>query len=144
MSRIQFFLTAAIAFGSSTAMAGKDKTPTPYAQVRAAIDMMETLDVEINRSIERRRSGSRGRAIECMEEQQSAIRSLLDLTRAERVELVEAMADDDQEAMAASYQSVMLWQVKAKAVEDKFSGCPTQREYDVAKAIAEAEALGRD
>jgi hypothetical protein len=143
MPRIRIIASVLAAVLTGPALADEN-TQSPYNQVRAAIETMEALDHRLARDVERGRTGPRGKAIECLTEQQGAIQSLLDLARVERAQLVEAMADRDQRAVARAHRNVMLWSVKAGVVADKVSSCPTQREYNVAKAVAEAEALGRD
>lgn len=144
MTRMRLMLPALVATLASTAWADDASAQSPYSQVRSAIDTMESFEASLTRDIERRRSRGRGKSIECMIEQKASVQALLDLSRIERAELVEAMADQDSTAVARSHRNVMVWNVKAKVAADKVSGCPSQRDYDVAKAIAEAEALGRD
>ncbi|HCH64765.1 MAG: hypothetical protein CL927_12280 [Deltaproteobacteria bacterium] len=144
MPRIRPIATLFLATFTAPALATEASSQSPYTQVRAAIDSMEGLHERLNRDIERGRTGPRGKAIECLTEQRAAMQSLLDLSRIERAQLVEAMADQDQGAVKQAHRNVMLWNVKAKVVADRVSGCPTQREYNVAKAVAEAEALGED
>ncbi len=144
MPRMRLMLPVLTVALATTAWAGDASAQSPYSQVRSAIDSMEAFDASLTRDIERRRTRGRGKALECMTEQRAALQSLLDLSRIERAELVEAMADQDSSAVARSHRNVMVWHIKAKVAADKVSACPSQRDYDVAKAIAEAEALGRD
>ena len=144
MPRIRPIVTLFLTTLAAPALATESPSQSPYTQVRAAIDSMEGLQDRLNRDIERGRTGPRGKAIECLTEQRAAMQSLLDLSRIERAQLVEAMADQDHRAVAQAHRNVMLWNIKANVVADKVSGCPTQREYNVAKAVAEAEALGED
>ncbi len=120
--------------------AGEVSSDSPYGQVRSAVASMETMDFELKRRIQR----GRGKAIECMKEHHATLQSLLDLSQIERAHLVEAMADGEPAKVAQAHRNVMLWHIKAKVAVDKVGACPSQRDYDVAKAVAEAEALGRD
>ena len=148
MQSIRPIATVLLALLAGPALAEQSTASSPYNQVRAAIASMEGLEARLARDVERGRGNARSKAIECLSEQHASIESLLDLARAERARLVEAMADHDERSVSRAHRNVMLWNVKANGVADKVSSCPTQREYNVAKAVekavAEAEALGQD
>ena len=148
MQRIRPIATVLLALLAGPALAEQSTASSPYTQVRAAIATMEGLETRLARDVERGRGNARSKAIECLSEQHASIASLLDLARTERAKLVEAMADHDERSVNRAHRNVMLWNMKANGVAEKVSSCPTQREYNVAKAVekavAEAEALGRD
>jgi hypothetical protein len=144
MQHRRIFVSVLASTLAAPVFAGEVSSDSPYGQVRSAVASMETMDFELNAQIERRIQRGRGKAIECMKEHHATLQSLLDLSQIERAHLVEAMADGEPAKVAQAHRNVMLWHIKAKVAVDKVGACPSQRDYDVAKAVAEAEALGRD
>lgn len=144
MQRSRTIVSALAAALASPAVASESLSQTPYGQARAAVECMESHLQSLDVTIEHRHRSGQGKALECLSQHRAAVASLLELSRIERAALVEAMADGEQEVVRKAHRNVMLWDIKAEVHVDAIGACPSQREYDVAKAIAEAEALGRD
>jgi|GEM_PF-6008588 len=124
--------------------AAESLSETPYGQVRTAVEGMEGLITDLDEKIERRRNRNRGKAVECLQDHRASIASLRDLSSIQRARLVEAMADGEPLVVEEAHRNVMLWHIKARVHHDAVGACPSQSEYDLAKSIAEIEALAKD